>query len=152
MVPGINQTSTSGEPRLYPSAVECVHHTDMTPQPYMGWGAVHNEGFIFAMQLPSYRRIVVAGTTLAAAIAMFVIPASASAETYSDGTTVGGNYYSNGQTVGGNYYSDGTPVGGSALSQMSYGSISAETGRPRTEYVSGYTNSYGSYTDPYYRS
>jgi len=104
------------------------------------------------MQVPSYRRFLV---TAATAVALFAIPASASAQSYySDGTTVGGNYYSNGQTVGGNYYSDGSMVGSSATSSFGsgYGSISTETGRPRTEAVSGYVNSYGSYTDPYYRS
>jgi len=104
------------------------------------------------MQIPSYRRLLV---TAATAVAFFAIPASASAASSSYPVSSGSSsYYSNGQTVGGNYYSDGSMVDSSATSSFGsgYGSISTETGRPRTEAVSGYVNSYGSYTDPYYRS
>lgn len=40
------------------------------------------------MQLPSYRRFVLAGTTLAAAVSLFALPAAASAQTFEPRCTV----------------------------------------------------------------
>lgn len=46
------------------------------------------------MQFPSYRRFLLAGATAAAAVALFAIPASASAQTLSDDTAALSNLQS----------------------------------------------------------
>jgi hypothetical protein len=51
----------------------------------------------------------------------------------------------------GSSYSPSTGSGYSAPGS-GYGQISTETGRPRDQYVSGYTRSDGTYVQPYYRS
>lgn len=79
----------------------------MTPQPYKGWGAVHNEGLIFAMQLPGYRRFVLAGTTVAAALALFALPAAASADTTYCSSGLCQSFFDSGETAN-TYVSGGT--------------------------------------------
>lgn len=101
------------------------------------------------MQFSSYRRLLLTG---AAAVALFAIPASASA---SGIPYIGGSQP--GPYIGGSSYDYIPQPSSSSTSDPSSsysgeGSISQDTGRPRTEYVSGYVNSNGSYTDPYYRS
>jgi hypothetical protein len=105
------------------------------------------------MQFPSFRRLALGALPILAAIGLFAIPASASAaslspwgQTYYGSTASSFNNTWPSSSSYSNYYPSYSAYG------SGYGSISQATGRPRTEYVNGYWNSHGSYTDPYYRS
>jgi hypothetical protein len=106
------------------------------------------------MHLRLYRRIVSVALILGVLVASLAVPVTASAY----GCTVclspsGDTYYGSSSSSFNSYssypsyssYSSSSSYGG-------YGAISETTGLPRTNYVSSYTRSDGTYVSPYYRS
>jgi len=105
------------------------------------------------MQFPSYRRLAVAGTTLAAAVAMFAIPASASAQTCTVCLSSSGEVYTqSGSSVMPNTFPTTTDYYGAAGQRLGYSTSyapPASTFPTTTNYYGsagqslGYSTSYG---------
>jgi hypothetical protein len=113
------------------------------------------------MHIRSYRARFGALAAALALVGVFAIPTAASAQSCTVCLSSGGDvYYPSGLGGSPNYTGNPSPYdpGRYSTSPSSssafggYGSISETTGLPRTEYVSGYTRSDGTYVDPYYRS
>jgi hypothetical protein len=101
------------------------------------------------MRLRSYRL----GLLIVGLLAALVMPGIASAQSCTVClSSSGSSYYGSSANSFNSGYSSSYSTSPSYSSYGGYGSLSEETGRPRTNYVGGYYRDNGTYVSPYYRS